>query len=530
MDDEPPMEWGWHMILGLALATGGCFSSSAANVLVKWTESKNNQRPKHEQKPAWRRPTWYLIILLYVADAAGDVGALAWIPLSLVAPTAALTVPVSALLAYAALRERLTLLGYVGSCVVCLGAAGAIYFGSRKEADHTVDELLGLFQATPFVIFAICIACLMVALIFFTRVLDEQRVRMKAQQLMGRNNDDNQARNAATLPEELPARTTIAHNGNAAGNDAVHNNRQPPLAGAVAKGPGDPQENTQPPLRWQHTASDGAIHRNDSMNEDKAEGCRGQPHHLIVWLGERVPYSERFHVVSWSLLTALLGGWSNMLAKCAMEVIKITWIEKRQWDKVAAYFVVAALPLFALAHLRSVAATMGKFDTVVVVPVYQSFFIISLIVYGAAYFQEFAIADGGTIFMFSICVLLCCLGIVAVTSNRPPEYEAPLMHVEPDEQEPEHEQEQRVVDLEQVDASSLGACSQTDSAASLDAEQVHMTPAKSSPHMTNNMTNNMTQNSMTIYMTPNMTSMTCSSMTPKRYTMSPPLSPSMSLG
>ena len=71
--DEPPMEWGWHMILGLALATGGCFSSSAANVLVKWTESKNNQRPKHKQKPAWKRPTWYLIILLYVADAAGDV-------------------------------------------------------------------------------------------------------------------------------------------------------------------------------------------------------------------------------------------------------------------------------------------------------------------------------------------------------------------------------------------------------------------------------------------------------------------------
>ena len=66
--------------------------------------------------------------------------------MSLVAPTAALTVPMSALLARAALREKLTLAGYIGSSLICIGAMGAVYFGSREEADHTVDEMLALFQ------------------------------------------------------------------------------------------------------------------------------------------------------------------------------------------------------------------------------------------------------------------------------------------------------------------------------------------------------------------------------------------------
>ena len=78
--DHPPPDdieagavWGWQVVLGLSLATAGCFSSSSANILVKYTESKNNQLPEHLRKPAWKRPTWYLIIFLYVADAVGDM-------------------------------------------------------------------------------------------------------------------------------------------------------------------------------------------------------------------------------------------------------------------------------------------------------------------------------------------------------------------------------------------------------------------------------------------------------------------------
>ena len=59
------------------------------------------------------------------------------------------------------------------------------------------------------------------------------------------------------------------------------------------------------------------------------------------------------------------------------------------WVRFECYFLIAGLILAALGQLRFMSEMMSTFEAVLIIPIYQCTFMITLIICGAVYFDEF---------------------------------------------------------------------------------------------------------------------------------------------
>jgi drug/metabolite transporter (DMT)-like permease len=96
---------------------------------------------------------WYLIIVLYVLNGVLDFTAFAFAPLSLIAPTSAVTIVINAVLAWVFFEERVTRTNIVGIALIMIGAIVAIWSGSHQAADRDIDGLLALYKRDEFLAF-----------------------------------------------------------------------------------------------------------------------------------------------------------------------------------------------------------------------------------------------------------------------------------------------------------------------------------------------------------------------------------------
>ena len=98
-------------------------------------------------------------------------------PMSLLAPTSALTIIINALAARLVLGEVMTRTDMVGSAVIFCGAVVCTIFGSKQSEQRTADELIELYERPGFINFAVCdgvllASCMVSSLIVFPRRLD----------------------------------------------------------------------------------------------------------------------------------------------------------------------------------------------------------------------------------------------------------------------------------------------------------------------------------------------------------------------
>ncbi len=94
------------------------------------------------------------MLLFYAGNVLFRFAALALIPLSIVAPSSALTIAFNAGFAWYYFKERLTILGWFGTALIIAGCAVAVIVGNQSEESRTLDELLDLFTTQGFIIFA----------------------------------------------------------------------------------------------------------------------------------------------------------------------------------------------------------------------------------------------------------------------------------------------------------------------------------------------------------------------------------------
>jgi hypothetical protein len=163
-------------ILGVAISSLASSCSAFGNVLLRWSHINNASLPEAEQRAAPKRCHIYPIICLYILNGLLDMVAFSLAPMSLLAPTSALTIVINAFAARTILGEVMTSVDMVGAGVVIVGATVCTIFGSKESEQRTADELADLFSRGPFITFVIIDACLLalcmlLSLVVFPRVL-----------------------------------------------------------------------------------------------------------------------------------------------------------------------------------------------------------------------------------------------------------------------------------------------------------------------------------------------------------------------
>lgn len=141
----------------------------------------------------------------------------------------------------------------------------------------------------------------------------------------------------------------------------------------------------------------------------------GMPHSPVrekLWLG-------LLHVVCTGGLAGFCGGHSVLFAKTVMEELKATALGMENCFKVPMFYGLLAATVVSLAvQLRTLNAGLARFDSLIIVPVYQSAWIIASIIAGLVYFQEFKGLSGTERFLFLCGVLLTISGIAYLLRQR----------------------------------------------------------------------------------------------------------------
>ena len=102
------------------------------------------------------------------------------------------------------------------------------------------------------------------------------------------------------------------------------------------------------------------------------------------------------------------------MAECVSQSIK----GHNQFNRAVPWFMLLGIGAMAIFQLRFVTQMLHTFEAVLVVPLYQCSFTISLIVFGLIFFGEFENMSTSEIGGFCGATAVCCVGI-GILSARP---------------------------------------------------------------------------------------------------------------
>lgn len=142
--------------LGILMSLTASFGTVCGMALQKIGHLKNASRSSVEGKKlsCWEMPyTWMGLLLMIVIPAPLDVGALAFAKYSVLAPFAGFTLVLNAIVAPRCLGERVTIVDYMGSALICLGTGITTMNGGHRATMYDVDrmeDILTSFKAVTY--------------------------------------------------------------------------------------------------------------------------------------------------------------------------------------------------------------------------------------------------------------------------------------------------------------------------------------------------------------------------------------------
>lgn len=135
---------------------------------------------------------------------------------------------------------------------------------------------------------------------------------------------------------------------------------------------------------------------------------------------------KRIHPVLYPVLSGLFGAQSSLFAKSTAELIRVTFTEgDSQFTHFGTYLIVCSLLVCVFLQIHWLAQGLQRFDAIFIVPVFQCSCIITSIVGGGLYFEEFKGMSFLRILMFTVGVA-STLGGVILLSQRPMNEPKPL--------------------------------------------------------------------------------------------------------
>ena len=297
-------------ILGVLISCLASSASAFANVLIRWSHLNNEKKPVAEQRAVLKRCHIYPIISLYIVNGLLDMAAFSLAPMSLLAPTSALTIVINGVAARAILGEVMTQVDLIGSGIIFVGAVLCTVFGSKESEQRSAEELKSLYERDAFIVFAVIDACLLTlclcaSLVIFPRVLGVPGLCYHPPKQMDE---------AAVLPDK-----SLTDKEKAAAEEARQQVR----------------ERERRELRTNKTLSYG------------------------VW------------ALSFATLTAGVASWTNIFLKSFIEMVVVTFDGNNQLEDGVFWLLLGGLTVSAAMQGTFTAKLMEPFEAIFIVPVFQ---------------------------------------------------------------------------------------------------------------------------------------------------------------
>nr|CCA15657.1 conserved hypothetical protein [Albugo laibachii Nc14]CCA16279.1 conserved hypothetical protein [Albugo laibachii Nc14] len=128
-----------------------------------------------------------------------------------------------------------------------------------------------------------------------------------------------------------------------------------------------------------------------------------------------------YHIVCYGGIAGTFGGQSVLLAKSTVELLKSAiWGAGGAgvFTNVAPYLILCGLIICLVFQVFFLNGGLARFDALVVVPVYQSFWILMSVLGGITYFAEYVSMTKTSLYMFTLGALITISGIIYLLKSR----------------------------------------------------------------------------------------------------------------
>jgi len=128
-----------------------------------------------------------------------------------------------------------------------------------------------------------------------------------------------------------------------------------------------------------------------------------------------------FHIICYGGIAGTFGGQSVLLAKSTVELLKSAiWGDSGlyMFTQFTSYVIIAGLGICLGFQVHFLNGGLKRFDALVVIPVYQSFWILMSVLGGIMYFAEYVNMTRTQMLMFTIGGCVTILGIVVLLKTR----------------------------------------------------------------------------------------------------------------
>ena len=272
----------------------------------------------------------------------------------------------------------------VGTCIIVIGAVVCTIFGSKESEQRSVDELKALFQRAGYIhyqyincsIWLVCILLSIVVIPWYYKDIDDLLEQER-----------NEAKIAKEAAEGVPGPGPVIHVSD--GNEAVTEASDSVTGDAIGAAYSVDNE-------MKSGLEDSSKQKDEKSAAEEAEEAKQRTEEINRLTMET--YQRRrekswivygIWAVSYSYITCAFGVLTNTMMKCNVEMVSLSLTGENQLTEATFYLFIGAILLSAIFQLTSCVYMMCAFPAIFIVPIYQCMFIVSLIVGGSTYFEEF---------------------------------------------------------------------------------------------------------------------------------------------
>lgn len=128
-----------------------------------------------------------------------------------------------------------------------------------------------------------------------------------------------------------------------------------------------------------------------------------------------------YHIICYGGIAGTFGGQSVLLAKSTVELLKSAIWGQSGWymfTHFASYVIIGGLLCCLVCQIHFLNGGLARFDALIVVPVYQSFWILMSVLGGIMYFEEYVSMTSMQLFMFTLGGFVTIGGIIVLLKTR----------------------------------------------------------------------------------------------------------------
>ncbi|ORX93390.1 hypothetical protein K493DRAFT_375270 [Basidiobolus meristosporus CBS 931.73] len=140
----------------------------------------NESHPKENRQTEWRRPMWLTGFVIFLAsNVFGSLFSIGFLPIIILAPLGAITLITNAICAKLILGDSFPMQSILATGLIVLGAVTIALFGTVLEPNHSLDDLIFLYQRQPFIIYITVVFLLLSLIIAATKFLEKVLARIQ---------------------------------------------------------------------------------------------------------------------------------------------------------------------------------------------------------------------------------------------------------------------------------------------------------------------------------------------------------------